>query len=335
MNKKKFIRISVASGIVVIFIACIIVLLFSRYGCRNILSDVRVCEFNFNFLNSPEKQNTIARVFGEQQEMKATEALHSLVNTADRLSSMHGTQFATQFNFEVASLDGKFTNFGILRYVDDVRADSVIEEHAVVFREGGTSENNLAEVDRDTSKVVSMHRKIQYSDYQSTKEELEKIVRQFLKETGNDPDKLVSEFGSAIEFSASSKGIDGGFKWPNYFFRWEEKGFALPKGVEMELAPFMQVGITSGGFIFSYDNTIQLYHNLPKEALRAICAFVEMPQSDDSFVDREKGIVKVYFSEYKPFRNRYLVLPYEPENNFEGCSDSAKAFLRNIPPGRN
>lgn len=291
------------------------------------------------FSSGSEKQNTKTQVSVEHQESKATQALRFLVdsaNNADKLISVHGSpRPIPQFNFEIVSPDGKFANFGILRYVDDVRADSVIEEHAIIFQEGGAGENNLAEVDRDTGRVVSMHRKIQYSDYQSTKEELEKIVRQFLKETGNDPDKLVSEFGSAIESSANIKEDNNDFKWGNWFFRWEEKGFALPKGVEMELPPFMQVGITSGGFIFSYDNTIQLYHNLPKEALRAICAFVEMPQSDNSFVDREKGIVKVYFSEYKPFQNRYFVLPYEPKNNFEGCSESAKAFLKNVPSGRN
>lgn len=267
----------------------------------------------------------------EIQKEKATEALRFLVDTANQISKIQLVpQPIPAFNFEVADMDGKFANFGILRYADDVRADSVIEEHAIIFQETGV--DGSAEVDRDTSRVVSVHRKPHYGEYQSTKEELEKIVRQFLKETGNDPDKLVSEFGSAIEFSVNSKGNDV-FKWDNYFFRWDEKGFALPKGVEMELAPFIQVGITSGGFIFSYDNTIQLYSNLSKSDLKKICAFVEMPQSDDSFIDREKGIVKVYFSEYEPFRNRYLVLPYEPKTDFEGCSESAKAFLRRVPSG--
>jgi hypothetical protein len=251
----------------------------------------------------------------------ATEALKAVVDTANKLS---GITSGAVFNFEVVDADGRSTNFGIVRYVDEVKGESIAEEHMVVFNQIGTT--HYSEVDRDTHMVVAMHREPQYSPYQASQEELENIARQFLKKIGSNPD----QYGSVLNFSANHKASSEN-KWGNWFFRWDDKGFALPNDVAMDLPPFIQVGITASGFIFSYDNTVQLYYNLSKEALQNLCGFVEMPRTDDSLLNREKGIVKVWFTEYEPFQNRYFILPYEPETDFEGCSDSAKEFLRHLP----
>lgn len=152
-------------------------------------------------------------------------------------------------------------------------------------------------------------------------EELEKIARKFVERVYPD----FTRIESTLEFSS------GGKRAANSFFRWEDKRFALPQGLEMDLLPFIQVGINSNGYIFSYNNTVQLYLNLSKEALRAICAFVEIPRTDDSSLDPEKGEVIIWFSEYEPFQNRYFILPFEPETDFKGCSESAKIYLRHLP----
>lgn len=259
-------------------------------------------------------------------EVRATDALKAVVDVANELS---GITSGAVFTFEPENPDGTFSNFGIVRYRDEVRADT-IGEHAFIFRELGG--NGQAEVDRNTYHVASMHRGV--PDFVSGKypaDEIEDTVRQFLT-------RVYPEFAnieSSLTFDSGMKGVrlnDG-----NYFFRWNDEQFALPAGLNMDIPSHIQVGITSSGFIFSYNNTVALYRNLPKETLRTLCGFVEMPNTDDSSIDLEKGIVKVWFTEYDPFQNRFLVLPYEPETDFEGCSESAKEFLRHLPndPNKN
>jgi len=256
------------------------------------------------------------------QKEKAVEALKGLVNVANRYSNITSDAVS---NFEIDDLDGRSANFGIMQS-DGVRGVRIVEEHIVTFRETGTSKNNTAEVDRNTNRVIAMHRSV--PDFATSGDPLpvdtlETIARQFVE-------KVYPEFLEVtLEFEPGNKSAPE--KATNYFFRWNDKQFAVPDGLDMDIPPFVQVGITSNGFIFSYDNTIPLYHNLPKEALRKLCGFVEMPQSDDSSLDPEKGEVIIWFSEYEPFQNRYLVLPFEPETDFEGCSESAKNWLRGHP----
>lgn len=254
---------------------------------------------------------------------RATNALKAVVDVANELS---GITSGAVFDFEIADMDGRAANFGIVQY-EGVRGERIVEEHLVVFQEIGTPTNNTAEVDRETNKIIAMHRTV--SDFANSGdaypvERIETTAREFVE-------RVYPEFKqieSNLEFDPGSKSALG--VAANYFFRWNDKQFAVPNGLDMDLPPFIQVGINSRGFIFSYNNTVQLYHNLPKEALRTLCGFVEMPKTDDSLIDREKGIVKVYFTEYEPFQNRYLILPYEPETGFEGCSESAKTYLRHI-----
>jgi len=291
---------------------------------------IAVAIFFVWFLNPDRKtraeiQNTAA----EQEIVKAqaTEALKSVVDVANELS---GITSGAVFNFEIDDLDGRSANFGIVQYVDDVKGERIVEEHMVTFRETSSPQSNFAEVDRDTNRVISMHRPVldfAASGDALSAEKLEAIARKFVE-------RVYPEFtnGSRLEFDQGSK--DAPAKATNRFYRWNDKQFAVPDELDMDIPPFIQVGINARGFIFSYDNTVQLYRNLPKEALRAMCGFVEMPYTDDSLLDREKGIVKVWFIEYEPFQNRYFILPYEPETDFEGCSESAKTYLRHLPIGQ-
>lgn len=258
-------------------------------------------------------------------ENRATNALKAVVDVANELS---GITSSAVFNFELVDMDGKSANFGIVKY-DGMRGEPIVEEHMIIFEEVASRENpvltnNTAEVDFVTNKVVAMHRTpSQNHGGDKSPDELEETARQFIK-------RVYPEFSeSTLKFNPGMKGVR--LNNGNYFFRWDDEQFAVPKGLEMDVSPFIQVGITASGYIFGYNNTVGLYHNLSKEALRAICAFVEMPQTDDSLLNKEKGIVAVWFSEYEPFRNRYVILPFEPETDFAGCSESAKEWLRHLP----
>ncbi|MEX2405466.1 MAG: hypothetical protein WD579_02575 [Candidatus Paceibacterota bacterium] len=263
----------------------------------------------------------------EQSEIikaNATEVLKSVADVANELS---GITSGAIFNFEVTDIDGPSANFGIVQYVNDVKGERIVEEHVVVFRETGTRISNSAEVDIATNRVVAMYRSV--PEFAQTGDvlpinTLQETARQFVK-------RVYPEFSeSTLEFEPGSKSAPG--VATSHFFRWNDKQFAVPDGLDMDIPPFIQVGINARGFIFSYDNTVGLYHNLSKESLRKLCGFVEIPRTDDSSLDRERGIVKVRFDEYEPVhQSRYLVLPYEPETDFEGCSESAKTYLSHLP----
>ncbi|PIP73968.1 MAG: hypothetical protein COW88_00125 [Candidatus Lloydbacteria bacterium CG22_combo_CG10-13_8_21_14_all_47_15] len=264
-----------------------------------------------------EIRDTVTRQ--EIVKAQATEALKSVVDVANELS---GITSGAVFNFEIDDMDGRSANFGIVRYVDEVKGEWIVEEHTVTFRETSSPQSNFAEVDRDTNRVISMHRPV--PDFAASgdalsAEKLEAIARQFVE-------RVYPEFanGSRLEFDPGSKNAPA--KATNYFYRWNDKQFAVPDGLDMDIPPFIQVGITSTGFIFSYDNTVQLYRNLPKEALRTLCGFFEMPFIVDSSLDPKKGEVVIWFG-----GGQYLVLPFEPETDFEGCSESAKSWLRMHP----
>ena len=182
----------------------------------------------------------------------ATNALKGVVELANQLSGVDSI-----FAYEVTDEDGRFANFGIVRYHDDVRADSVVEEHAVTFQETGDGATGHAEVDRNTNQVVSMHRKSLNSGKELPAGDIEKIARQFLERAY--PDFKAIE--PTLTFNPGMKGsrLNNG----NYFFRWNDLAYkqTLPDGVNVELDPFVQVGITASGFIFSYENTIPLYRS--------------------------------------------------------------------------
>jgi len=111
-------------------------------------------------------------------EIRATNALKAVTDVANEVS---GITSGAVFTFEIADIDGHFANFGLVRYVDEVKTDPVVEEHAVNFREIGQGFAGNAEVDSVTNQVVSMHRRIVDLGGELSATEIEQRVRQFLE----------------------------------------------------------------------------------------------------------------------------------------------------------
>ena len=248
------------------------------------------------------------------------DALTSVIDSANRNS---GIESGAVFNYEFTEHKSNATNFGILLCRDEVRCDSVVSRQVAVWRQPNTPSDDMAEIDTQTHHVVSFHRNI--PDFATngnyTEEELENRVRQFLAE-------VYPEFAS-IEpnLTLDMKGLR--LNNGNYYYRLNDEQFALPAELSTDIAPFVQVGINSGGFIFSYTNTIPLYQKPMRHDLKTLCGYIEMPRSDDSMIDTEKGVVTIWYMDEKN-DNRYLLLPYEPRTDFEVCSESAKEKLENI-----
>lgn len=183
---------------------------------------------------------------------KASESLMNVLKVANEIS---GITSGAVFNFEVASIDGKFANFGVVRYRDEVRGDTTVEEHAVIFREIGGSGN--AEVERGTNKVVSFRRQVpDFATGEYPASEIESRVHAFLS-------RAYPEFQSIESSLAFNPGMKGTrLNNGNYFFRWDDTSYKVSEGLSMDIAPNIQVGITASGFIFVYENTIQLYRAL-------------------------------------------------------------------------
>lgn len=69
-----------------------------------------------------------------------------------------------------------------------------------------------------------------------------------------------------------------------------------------------------------------------RDVLRENCK-QEIPREliDDSVRDSENGVVTVYWWDGEIQENQSLSVSYEPETDFEGCSESVKEFLRHLP----
>lgn len=193
----------------------------------------------------------------EQQDAIRNRAANALKAVADVANEVSGITSGAVFTFEVADTDGHFANFGLVRYVNEVKADPVVDEHAVIFRETGEGSSGNAEVDSVTNQVISMHRRMVDFGIELPAAEIEQKARQFLERVY--PDFKTVE--PSLTFDPGMKGsrLNNG----NYFFRWNDLNYAktLPDGVHADIDPFVQVGITANGFIFSYDNTIPLYRS--------------------------------------------------------------------------
>lgn len=206
------------------------------------------------------REGNIAPVEGAVSQVeldKATASLKNGVNTADRLSGIT----RTNFEFQAEPTYGHYANFGIVKYVNQVKGVGLVDEMAITFT--GKTDNDNAEVDPKTGQVISFHRSIDYTNpgKEKTQMEIETAMRTFLNEVYPDFRKVES----TLTFSPGMKGVR--LNNGNYFFDWEDNNYQkqLPEGVEAERAPFIQVGITSSGYIFSYNNTVDLYRNALKE----------------------------------------------------------------------
>ena len=180
---------------------------------------------------------------------QATAALKSAIEAAG----------GAAFSFQAQPTYGHYANFGIVKNVNEVKSVGLVDEMALTFR--GQTDNENAEVDPKTGQVVAFHRESDYGGSTKTYAELESLARAFLN-------KVYPNFAqveSTLTFADNSK--TGRPEGSNYFFTWNDMGYAsqLPNGAEAERAPFIQVGITSTGYIFSYNNTIDLYQDALKE----------------------------------------------------------------------
>ncbi len=185
----------------------------------------------------------------QAETSQATAALKSAIEAAG----------GAAFDFQAQPTYGHYANFGVVQQVNEVKSVGLVDEMALKFR--GATDNEYAEVDPETNQVVAFHRETDYTGSAKTYAELESLVRTFLSKVY--PNLVQVE--PTLNFENNSK--TGRPEGSNYFFTWNDMGYAsqLPNGAEAERAPFIQVGITSSGYIFSYNNTINLYRDALKK----------------------------------------------------------------------
>ena len=214
------------------------------------------------YLSNPTtpRSSNISPVEGavSQAELdRATASLKSAINTADQLSGTTGANFT----FQAQPTYGHYANFGVVQNVNEVKSVGLVDEMAITF--SGKTDNDNAEVDPKTGQVVAFHRDIDYNSTakEKTQAEIESAVRTFL----NTVYPNFKQVEPTLAFAPGMKGVR--LNNGNYFFSWEDENYQkqLPAGVTTDRQPFIQVGITSNGFIFSYNNTIDLYRNALKE----------------------------------------------------------------------
>lgn len=175
------------------------------------------------------------------------------------LKSVIETAGGASYDFQAQPTYRSYANFGIVQHVNEVKSVGLVDEMALKFT--GKTDNEYAEVDPKTNQVVAFHRETDYTGSIKTYDVLEQQVRTFLNTVY--PDFVQVE--PTLTFENNSK--TGRPEGSNLFFTWNDMSYAskLPNGAESERAPFIQVGITSSGYIFSYNNTIDLYRNALKE----------------------------------------------------------------------
>lgn len=170
-----------------------------------------------------------------------------------------GAAGGASFDFEAQPTYGHYANFGIVQNVNEVKSVGLVDEMAIRF--SSKTDNENAEVDPKTGQVISFHREADYAGDIKTQTQREQTVRAFL--TAIYP--TFAQVEPTLTFENNSK--TGRPEGSNYFFTWNDLGYQkeLADGVETERAPFIQVGITSSGYIFSYNNTVDLYRNALQE----------------------------------------------------------------------
>lgn len=76
--------------------------------------------------------------------------------------------------------------------------------------------------------------------------------------------------------------------------------------------------------------TSAVIEELNKRGLARNCASAQFPKGVDTSLDIGRGIAIAYWWDGEQQQNRQLKLPYEPETDFEGCSERAKMLLRHL-----
>lgn len=202
------------------------------------------------------QQNDASFADNTNSSHQAVDVLKSFVETANQVS---GIESGAAFNYSLVG-SGNPSNYGILRCRDEVRCDNAVPKQVAKFQQPNQPSPDTAEVDTDTNAVVSLHRAVpSFVGGELPETEIERRVRDFLARVY--PDFAAAE--PTLTFDPGMKGVR--LNNGNYFYRWNDDAFTLPDGLSAEVQPFVQVGITASGFIFSYDNTIDLYHDALSE----------------------------------------------------------------------
>ncbi len=199
---------------------------------------------------APREAN-VAPVEGSLSQTELDKAIASLKSVVEAAGG--------RFDFQAQPTYGHYGNFGLVKYVNEVKGVGLVDEMSITFT--GKTSNDNAEVDSKTGQVVSFHHVADYTGDTKTYAQLEEMVRTFLSKVY--PDFVQVEPTLTSENNSKTGRPEGS----NIFFTWNDMNYEkqLPEGVEAERAPFIQVGITSSGHIFSYNNTIDLYRNALKE----------------------------------------------------------------------
>lgn len=189
------------------------------------------------------------------------DALRSFVDKANKAS---GITSGAVFNYESNGYGGA-ANFGIVRCINEVRCDGVIVPQVARFHQSNTPSDDLAEVDATTNKIVSLHRAVPTYAIKGElpQAEVERIAREFLT-------TVYPEFANVEASLTYDSGMkEGRLNNGNYFFRWNDMKYTLPEGLSMDVPPHIQVGITSSGFVFGYENSVQLFKSITPAELQA------------------------------------------------------------------
>lgn len=184
-------------------------------------------------------------------EQAEIDALRSFVTAANESS---GIQSGSVFDYSLVSY-GNPANFSIQQCRDEVRCDVMNPISVAKFQQPNHPSPDYAEVETKTNTVVSLHRAVpEFVGDEYPADEVEQIAMTFLNQVYPDFKTLESTLTPAQNMKGSR--LNNG----NYFFRWDDTAYkdTLPEGVQVELDPFIQIGITASGFIFSYDNTVGL-----------------------------------------------------------------------------
>lgn len=237
----------------------------SRYGqevfCGESKKRIEAVDAKYHvtprYISEPD-QVTFSREDYETVVRNATEAVGFILAAADNPATFDPQvqrvmrQMQT-INFRVIDVDGQFTNFGSNQKLDEMRSESAVKEHAVLFKEVGGQ--GYAEVNRETGEVVAMHRTAQAEGDELTEAQIETKVRQFLRHVY--PDFPLVEAALQSDLGVKGNRLNNG----NYLFRWSDANLALRSDLYFDVTPFLQVGVTASGYIFSYQNTLPLYQN--------------------------------------------------------------------------
>ena len=222
----------------------------------SVIAIVAICVavVGINYLSGTKapRSGNVAPIEGSVSQAELDRATASLKTTI-------GLAGGAGFDFQAQPTYGHYANFGIVKNVNEIKSVGLVDEMAIRF--SGKTDNDNAEVDPKTGQVVSFHREADYTGDTKTQAQLEQTVRAFL--TAIYPS--FAQVESTLTFENNSK--TGHPEGSNYFYTWNDLAYSneLPDGTEAERAPFIQVGITSSGFIFSYNNTVDLYRNALQE----------------------------------------------------------------------